>query len=345
MRLHLLGRQLPVRQDELGPPIPLQKLDRHHRRPVIGGLGDPGELEPLRRLDREILSRVLVLLRPLDHNDPELATDLRIDLRGGIGHPSRPHPLRQTCRIQPGGKHPLPRRRDEPPHHQGLARFAAAHPFPVLPRPRRPLTLGCSSNTPCRCWPPADRYVLLAGSRSNLHGVVGYSLGARVALGLVVTGRCARGVLIGVGAWGSATTSARAGARSTARGQSCARAAWPRSSTRGKRSRCSHRRPTRRRGDARPGDASIGWRFESRAARAQPRWGSPRCRIMAARSQTRAIASRYSPAPKTRSTPRSRASCRARRRRGSVPGAGHNPTLEQPVALAGAIARAVQALG
>src|SRR3954467_9820775 len=54
MGLHLLRRQAPVGQHQLGSLIPLQELDRYHRRPVIGGVRDPGELEPPRRIDRQI---------------------------------------------------------------------------------------------------------------------------------------------------------------------------------------------------------------------------------------------------------------------------------------------------
>ena len=175
--------------------------------------------------------------------------------------------------------------------------------------------------------------------------VVGYSLGARVALGLVAGGHAAHGVLIGVNPGIADDDASRRARVRRGVGATCsAPRAWRRSTTRGPRSRCSRRR----RGSP------------ARKARGAPRAPAPLDPEQLARSlEVMGLAAMPDYWTAVARAPRSHRADRRRRRREvrrdrraalpcasfeTIPGSGHDPTLEQPVALAAAIARAVQRL-
>src|SRR4029079_605049 len=119
--------------------------------------------------------------------------------------------------------------RDDQPHRGNIACFRGADPGAPGPRypgspmrsallhgfagdpavwdevvaawasPERPLAVALPGHGPTPVLPTWDENLdAIARAIAGCEVVIGYSLGARVALGLVASGRCAHGVLIGV---------------------------------------------------------------------------------------------------------------------------------------------------
>ena len=172
--------------------------------------------------------------------------------------------------------------------------------------------------------------------------VVGYSLGARVGLGLVATGRVAHGVLIGLnpginesdrterkqfdGAWARML-------RAEPASFADAWAAQPLFATQVRASAVARERRRARRLALDP--EQLARSLEAMGLGAMPDYKPA---VAAHRDRIALLAgaddAKYIAIAQTLSV----------RSFGTIPGSGHDPTLEQPVALADAIARAVQLL-
>lgn len=213
----------------------------------------------------------------------------------------------------------------------------------ALPEPPRAIALPGHGQQPVLgTWD--DNLAAIADAIVGCDVVVGYSLGARVALGLVVGGRCARGVLIGVNP--GISDDERASRREfdsawtrllRTQGMAAFAEAWEAQPLFATQTRApASRRASRREHRLALDPEQLAQSLEVMGLAAMPDyWGKlaayrDRIALLAGADDAKYVAiSRSLPA----------------RSFEAIEGSGHDPTLEQPVALAQAIARAVAALG
>ena len=173
--------------------------------------------------------------------------------------------------------------------------------------------------------------------------VVGYSLGARVALALVVTGRCEHGVLIGVNPGiGDDLRADRAGGDAAwarllrTEGVAAFDDAWTKQALFASQQRVPEdKRAARRARRLRHDPEQLARSLEVMGLAAMPDYWHQvaphrdRLALIAGADDTKYVAIAQSLPCASFET---------------IPDSGHDPTLEQPVALAGAIARAIEKL-
>lgn len=211
-----------------------------------------------------------------------------------------------------------------------------------LPEPPVAVALPGHGGGPVRAsW--EDNLAAVAQAVAGCDVVVGYSLGARVALGLVASGRCARGVLIGVnpGISDEERASRREFDAAWARllrgsGLGAFADAWEAQPLFATQARVPEARRAARRARRLQLDAEqLARSLEVMGVAAMPDYWSAipahrdRIALLAGADDAKYVAiSQGLPAASFE----------------VIPGSGHDPTLEQPVTLAHAIARATAAL-
>ncbi len=188
-----------------------------------------------------------------------------------------------------------------------------------------------------------DNLAAVADAIAGCDAVVGYSLGARVALGLVVTGKCPRAVLIGVNP--GISDDERASRREfdaawarllRTRGMEAFASAWEAQPLFATQSRApASRRASRREHRLALDPEQLAQSLEVMGLAAMPDYWSKlpvyrdRLALLAGADDAKYVAiSQALPAVSFE----------------TIEGSGHDPTLEQPAALAQAIGRAVAAL-
>ncbi|MGN6110559.1 MAG: alpha/beta fold hydrolase [Kofleriaceae bacterium] len=180
-----------------------------------------------------------------------------------------------------------------------------------------------------------DNLAAVAEAITGADAVVGYSLGARVALGLVATGRAPRAVLISVnpGIDDAARAERRTGDAAWARllrerGIDAFLDAWEAQPLFASQARAPANRRAERRARRRALDPEqLARSLEAMGLAEMPDYRAAidpaRCALIAGAEDAKFLAiARALPAPLE-----------------AIAGAGHDPTLEQPAALAAAIAR------
>ena len=212
----------------------------------------------------------------------------------------------------------------------------------ALPERPRPVALPGHGGEPVLdTWD--DNLASIARAIQGCDVVVGYSLGARVALGLVASGRCGRGVLIGVnpGIKDEERPSRREFDAAWARllrasGVAAFAEAWEAQPLFATQARAPEARRLARRAQRVALDAEqLARSLEVMGLAAMPDYWSAipahrdRIALLAGADDAKYVAiSQSLPAASFE----------------TIVGSGHDPTLEQPVALAQAIARAVEKL-
>jgi 2-succinyl-6-hydroxy-2,4-cyclohexadiene-1-carboxylate synthase len=211
-----------------------------------------------------------------------------------------------------------------------------------LPDPPRAIALpGHGGGPVLASWD--DNLAAIGQAIAGCDCVVGYSLGARVALGLVVAGHCANGVLIGVnpGISDDMRADRRESDAAWARllrteGVAAFDDAWTKQALFASQQRVPQaKRDARRARRLRHDPEQLARSLEVMGLAAMPDYWSAvaphrdRIALIAGASDAKYVAI-------AEALP-----CAAFE---TIPDSGHDPTLEQPIALAGAIRRAVQAL-
>jgi 2-succinyl-6-hydroxy-2,4-cyclohexadiene-1-carboxylate synthase len=211
-----------------------------------------------------------------------------------------------------------------------------------LPDPPRPIALpGHGGGRVLETWD--ENLVAVADQIAGCDCVVGYSLGARVALGLVVSGHCAHGVLIGVnpGIADEMRDDRRQVDAAWARllrteGVAAFDDAWTKQALFVTQQRVpAAKRAERRERRLHHDPEQLARSLEVMGLAAMPDYWSAvaphrdRIALIAGADDAKYVAIAEALACASFET---------------IADSGHDPTLEQPVALAGAIRRAVQAL-
>ena len=211
-----------------------------------------------------------------------------------------------------------------------------------LPDPYRAIALPGHGASPVRAtW--EDNLAAVAAEVRGCDVVVGYSLGARVALGLVATGHVAHGVLIGVNPGVSDAEreqrrqfDARWAHLLRTQGVEAFHDKWTEQPLFASQVRASPAKLERRRAARLALDPEqLACSLESMGLAAMPDYWKAvaahrdRIALIAGADDTKYVAIAQGLPSASFET---------------IPDSGHDPTLEQPVALAGAIARAVAAL-
>jgi 2-succinyl-6-hydroxy-2,4-cyclohexadiene-1-carboxylate synthase len=211
-----------------------------------------------------------------------------------------------------------------------------------LPEPPRAIALpGHGGDRVLETWD--ENLEVVADAIAGCDCVVGYSLGARVALGLVVAGHCAHGVLIGVnpGIADDMREDRRRVDEAWARllrteGVAAFDDAWTKQALFASQQRVpAEKRLARRERRLRHDPEQLARSLEVMGLAAMPDYWSAvaphrdRLALLAGADDAKYVAI-------AEGLP-----CAFFE---AIPHSGHDPTLEQPVALAGAIRRAVQAL-